>query len=493
MTENLITRERWRRIEEVLDEAFELPPEEVPELLDRACGEDAELRKDVEELLAADRQAASFMGAPATDAAASLLSDDSTEGLPDELPGELEGYEIGPYRIQRRIGTGGMGVVYLARDTRLDRTVALKLLPADWAGTPAARERFLREARMVSALDHPNICTLHDIGETGDGRLYLVMTFYQGETLQARLSRGPLPVEEAVDLAVQVGRGLARAHAAGIIHRDVKPANVIVTEHGEAKILDFGIAKGARDAALTRTGSSLGTPAYMSPEQARGEPVDQRTDVWSLAVVLYEMIAGRQPFEADHPMAQLHLILERQAEPLDRSRHDVPAAVVQAVGKALTKDLRQRTPSAADFVAQLTAATGPQALAAAARRRHWWSLALVGLLAASLVSVAGWWMWRGEGGQKGRAAANLAGKAPGAQTDLAVPAVGVLPFVNRTGDAALDWYGEGVARLVRDSLSSSRHLQIVSGLRAAVPRHGETRSLAESPGESPFRLVVALG
>jgi len=484
MTDDPMNRERWHRIEEVLDEALELPAEEVSAFLDRACAGDGALRADVESLLDADRRAAGFLASPASAAAASLLNDAETPLLlPDAQPGDLEGRDMGPYRILRRIGSGGMGVVYLARDTRLDRTVALKLLPADWAGTAASRERFLREARLVSALDHPNICTLHDIGETDDGRLYLVMSYYPGETLKAKLARGALPVAEAVELAVQVGRGLARAHEAGIVHRDIKPANVIVTDHGEAKVLDFGIAKSAAETGLTRTGSSLGTPGYMSPEQALGQAVDGRTDVWSLAVVLYEMIAGRQPFAADHPQAQIHAILNREPEPLDRGRHDVPAAVTRAVGKAMTKDLGRRTPSVNAFIADLTATTGAQALAAAAHRRHWRALAAAGVLAAALLGTGGWWIWRGAHGapSSGGAAASVSRTAAVA----AVPAVGVLPFVNRTGDASLDWYGEGVAGLVRDSLSASRHLQVVSGLRAdplaAVAGEGErARRAAES-------------
>lgn len=462
MTENQISRERWRRIEAVLDEALELPAEEVPAFLDRACSGDDALRAEVEALLRADRGAGGFLETPAADLVSTLL-----EG-PDESSSspKLEGQAIGPYRILRRIGAGGMGVVYLARDERLQRTVALKLLPADWGGGAATRERFLREARLVSALDHPNICTLHDIGETGDGRLYLVMGYYQGETLREKLDRGPLPVEEAVDLAIQVGRGLARAHEAGIIHRDIKPANVVVTEHGEAKILDFGIAKGTGEAGLTRPGSSLGTPAYMSPEQATGRPVDARTDVWSLGVMLYEMIAGRRPFTGENAQAQIHAILEREPEPLSQSRPDVPAIVARAVHKATTKDPGQRYQSVNEFIAHLTAGTGPHALAAAAHRRHWRMLAAAGLLAVALVGLLLWWGLRESRGRAGPAGEAAAGAPAKPGEPAAVPVVGVLPFANRTGDATLDWYGEGVARLVRDSLSSSRHLQVASAARA---------------------------
>ncbi|HEX6900387.1 MAG TPA: protein kinase [Thermoanaerobaculia bacterium] len=476
MADPPINPERWRRINEVLDQALELPPEELPAFLDRSCAGDADLRAAVEKLLAADRQAGDhgFLGSPAEETASLLLRED----LKNSQKGE-DGV-LGPYRILRRLDSGGMGVVYLARDQRLQRTVALKVLPAGWGGGAEARERFLREARLISSLDHPNICTLHDLGETGDGRLYLVMAYYQGETLRSRLTRGPLPVDEAVDLAVQVGRGLARAHQAGIIHRDIKPGNVMVTAHGEAKILDFGIAKSVDETSLTRPGSTLGTPAYMSPEQAAGRPVDARTDVWSLGVLLYEMITGRRPFGQGTPPAQIEAILHTEPEPLDQGRSDLPRTLVRAVGKALAKDPGRRYSSVDDFLADLNAGTGPQAVAAAAQRRHWRTLAAAGLAAAVLLGLVGWNL-RAPRGRPERGTAGVAKPVPSA-----VPVVGVLPFANRTGDAALDWYGEGLALLARDSLSSSRHLQVVSAPRveplAALRDEGERARRAAADG-----------
>ncbi len=352
MPEKLTGRERWRRIEAILDEVLELPADRRPARLDEACAGEPELRAEVEELLAADDRGQGILDSPAAVHAAALLDEVAAES---PAPG-LEGRELGPYLVVRRIGTGGMGVVYEARDTRLQRSVALKLLPREWSRHRAAKERFLREARAASALDDPNICTIHDLGETDGGRLFLVMALYRGETLDERLASGALPVAEARNLAIQVARGLARAHEAGIVHRDVKPANVMVTERGEAKILDFGIAKIAGDTALTRTGGSLGTPSYMSPEQARGEGVDARTDLWSLGVMLYEMVASERPFPGENAQAVIYSILNLDPEPLDRLRPEVPEALARTVDRLLVKDPAERTASAAQLLADLGAA-----------------------------------------------------------------------------------------------------------------------------------------
>ncbi len=188
------------------------------------------------------------------------------------------GTQLGPYEIVSQLGSGGMGVVYEARDPRLKRTVAIKLLPPDLTKDDPAKQRFLQEAQAASALDHPNICTIHEINETDDGQLYLVMARYKGETLKDRIDHGPLGLDDAIDIATQVGQGLAEAHNAGIVHRDIKPANLLVTKTGVVKILDFGLAKLAGTEGMTQTGTTVGTVAYMSPEQARGQELDHRTD-----------------------------------------------------------------------------------------------------------------------------------------------------------------------------------------------------------------------
>ena len=191
------------------------------------------------------------------------------------------GTRLGQYEVVSLLGGGGMGVVYKAQDTRLKRLVALKLLPPELTRDDTAKQRLLQEARAASALDHPNICTIHEINETPDGQLYLVMAYYEGETLKHKIEREPLPIGDALEMAMQVTQGLAKAHSAGIFHRDIKPANLMLTADGTLKILDFGLAKLAGSEGITQAGTALGTVAYMSPEQARGERVDQRTDIWS--------------------------------------------------------------------------------------------------------------------------------------------------------------------------------------------------------------------
>jgi len=247
-----------------------------------------------------------------------------------------------------------MGVVYKAQDLTLDRPVALKFLPPDLTRDPEARQRFTLEAKAASALDHPNICAIHELGETEEGQIFIAMTCYEGETLQQKIARGPLGGEDAVNVALQIASALAEAHKAGIVHRDVKPANVIMTRDGTAKIIDFGLAKLAGRARLTRTGSTMGTAAYMSPEQARGEEIDSRTDLWSLGVVLYEMLAGRSPFAAEHEQAVVYRILNEDPQPLATHSPEIPLALERIVEKALQKDPVERYPSAMDMLQELT-------------------------------------------------------------------------------------------------------------------------------------------
>jgi eukaryotic-like serine/threonine-protein kinase len=235
-----------------------------------------------------------------------------------------------------------MGVVYKAEDTRLKRTVALKFLPAAFSLDPDAKMRFKREAEAASALDHPNVCTIYDVDESADGQIFISMAYYDGETLKQKIEEGPLSLSDAIDIALQVGRGLQAAHEAGMVHRDVKPANIMVTAKGEAKILDFGVAKLVGQTVLTKTGSTVGTAAYASPEQARGEEVDRRSDIFSLGVVLYEMITGHRPFRGEHEAAVMYSITNEAPEPLARYKSGVPDELQRVVDKSLAKDRKER-------------------------------------------------------------------------------------------------------------------------------------------------------
>ena len=261
------------------------------------------------------------------------------------------GTTLGPYRIVSQLGQGGMGVVYQAHDPRLDRDVAIKLLPPDLTRDEIAKQRFLQEAKAASALDHPNICTIFEINETDDGQLYLVMAHYEGETLKERIARGPLTLDDAIDMATQVGEGLAEAHGAGIVHRDIKPANLLVTKSGVVKILDFGLAKLAGSEGVTQTGTTVGTVAYMSPEQARGQEVDHRTDIWSLGVVLYEMLVGEPPFQGENLLSLSNAIMDGEPSLLTGASSSAHSVVT----KALNKDKARRYLSVTDLLAELRA------------------------------------------------------------------------------------------------------------------------------------------
>jgi Tol biopolymer transport system component len=263
------------------------------------------------------------------------------------------GQTISHYRIVAKLGGGGMGVVYRAEDQRLRRSVAIKVLPADLTRDSEAKQRFIVEAQAASALDHPNICTIHEVDETADGQMFLVMGYYAGETLKDKIESGPLKLDDALDYAIQVGQGLKKAHESGIVHRDIKPANVLVTTDGLVKIVDFGVAKLLTQSGMTRTGTALGTVSYMSPEQATGGAVDARTDLWALGVVLHEMITAQLPFRGEHPVSQAHAIAHTPAPQLSSLRSGIPMDLERVVTRALAKSPEDRYQTAADFLSEL--------------------------------------------------------------------------------------------------------------------------------------------
>jgi serine/threonine protein kinase len=257
------------------------------------------------------------------------------------------GQTISHYKILEKLGSGGMGVVYKADDTKLKRTVALKFLPPELTHNEEAKARFIHEAQAISSLDHPNICTIHEIDEippSGDaslegraGQIFICMAHYEGETLNKKVGSEQLSVSGVIDLAIQIAQGLSRAHEAGITHRDIKPANLMITNRGEVKIIDFGLAKLIGQTRLTKTGATIGTVAYMSPEQVEGIDADHRADIWALGVVVYEMLTGQLPFDAEHEQAVIYSILNEEPKPITALRADTPIQLEQIVKKALAK------------------------------------------------------------------------------------------------------------------------------------------------------------
>jgi serine/threonine protein kinase/Flp pilus assembly protein TadD len=395
------------RLGELFERALELPPEEYAAFVDAECGDAPELHAELTSLLASHSTAPAFL-----DQFAARFMPSALDALADDLL--PVGGSIRQFEIIERIGGGGMGVVYKARDTALNRLVALKFLPSHLSADHSARERLRREARAASALDHPNIAVVYEIGETDpargdrqDRRLFIAMAYYEGETLRQRISRSQLPVAEAVAYATQIAAALATAHRAGIIHRDIKPANVLVTTSDQIRIVDFGVSR-VGGSELTREGTAVGTVAYMSPEQTHGAAVDQRTDIWSLGVVLYEMLAGVRPFRGDTDEVVLYAIRHDEPPPLASLRPDVPAELGRIVDRCLSKEAALRYASAADLQADLRA------------------------VADATVQVD------------------------------AQPSIIVLPFVNISADRDNEYFSDGLTEEVIADLSHIRALRVIS-------------------------------
>ncbi len=305
------------------------------------------------------------------------------------------------YRITREIGRGGMGVVYEAEDIRLGRTVALKFLPPELTADPEARKRFIQEAQAASTLDHPHICTIHEVDEAEVGGLYIAMACYKGKSLREKIDHGPLEPAEAVEIALQVAEGLAKAHENGIVHRDIKPGNIMITPDGQAKILDFGLAKLAGEVKLTIPGTTLGTISYMSPEQARGDQVDERTDLWSLGVVLYEMASGELPFSREKDQAVLYAIMHEEPRPVRKLRPGFPDELAQIINKALAKEPDKRFSSAREMAdtlqelkTRMTAGSYPTARGLTFRRSRKGLLLAAASISIAVLALAIWMLSR---------------------------------------------------------------------------------------------------
>jgi eukaryotic-like serine/threonine-protein kinase len=373
-----MNHERWRRIEDLYHAARSLTPDARAQFLATACRGDESLRSEVESLIAQPEATWTGPGTPAN-------------GSPDEILGK----RLGQYDVQSLLGAGGMGRVYRARDTRLGRDVALKLLPPEWAGDPDRLARLEREARLLASLNHPNIATIHGIAD-GDHAVALVLEFIEGDTLADRLARGPLPPTDALTIARQVTDALDAAHERGIVHRDLKPANIKITPAGLVKVLDFGIAtlEAAPDGGTpqasqaptvtargTREGVVAGTPAYMSPEQARGLAIDKRTDIWAFGCVLYEMLTGRAAFARATFTDTIAAIVEREPE-WNALPRDTPPGVVQLLRRCLEKDRRKRLRDIGDAGAEAADSTLPE------RGRRWLAPAAVAA-AVAVIAVGG--------------------------------------------------------------------------------------------------------
>src|SRR6266487_1216853 len=352
-----MTPERWQQIDNLLQAVVERPLAEREALLDEACSEDKILRQEVESLISFREKVESFLERPVLEEAADLFS----ESQPESMVGQLIGY----YKIEAQLGFGGMGEVYLAEDTKLDRKVAIKFLPAYLQENELAKKRLIREAKAVAKLDHPNICAVYEVKEEAN-RSFIVMQYVAGLTLGDRIKNHKLELCEALDICVQVVEALAEAHSRGIIHRDIKPGNIMITARGQVKVLDFGLAKvvgsavveqsdARRQSILSRPGERPGTPPYMSPEQAKGVMVDVRSDLFAAGVILYECVTGGRPFSGKTDLEILAQVIHFNPLPPSPLNANLPPELNGIVLKALAKEPSARYQSAGDLLGDLRA------------------------------------------------------------------------------------------------------------------------------------------
>jgi serine/threonine protein kinase len=394
--------DRWQQVEKICQFVLEMEENQRKTFLDEACAGDEELRREVESLLRFDKHEGGFIEQPALEVAAKMVA--------QEKPESLIGQQIGSYQIQSLLGAGGMGVVYKGRDLRLNRSVAIKVLPRDKMSDPERKRRFVQEAKAASALNHPHIITIYDIG-IESGVDFIVMEYVAGKTLDQRIPRKGMRLNEAVKLAVQMADALAKAHSAGIIHRDLKPTNVMVTDEGLVKVLDFGLAKlsevsesgeeGTRTRqSETEEGMIIGTLSYMSPEQAEGKKVDARSDIFSFGSVLYEMVTGQKAFEGDSKLSTLAAIVKQEPKAVSQLVPAIPHDLERIINRCLKKNPAQRFQHMDDLKVDLEEVRkdsdsdvqgGTQPEVRSARRSWVWAGAVL-IFAAIAVAV---WLLRG--------------------------------------------------------------------------------------------------
>lgn len=478
-------------LEQLYDRAMSLPTDARTLFAREACGGDAKLQEELLSLLAASEGAEEFFAklgdvvmsppllAEAVNDAVAFGSDSPGESRRPVEPYVLDdGSVVGHYSIVGRLGRGGMGTVYRAHDTRLNREVALKFLYPHLTSDADAEVRLLAEARAAAALQHPNICVVHEIGETPEGQPFIAMALCEGDTLKQRLSKGAIAPDEAVAITVQLARALKEAHSRHIIHRDVKPGNIILGSDGTVKLLDFGLAKSA-DVSVTRPGSTPGTVAYMSPEQVRGDGVDQRSDLWSLGVVIYEMLAGRRPFRGGSDRVILQAILHEDPEPLQSFAAGVPAHVVAVVQRLLRKGSDLRYESAEAVLADLEHASAADAGrvdvgARRPQRRTAW-MAGVAILIVATVAATAWW---GVGAKGPQSAITAAGRSE--------PSIAVLPLANLSGDSLDAAIAVGMTEDLISTLARSGGVRVISSTSTSGFRDRtiDVRQIADSLGVS---------